>query len=321
MRNANHNSVSLALAGDVMIGRLVNEVIGQKGYAYVWGNILPILHEHDLVMINLETTLTMNEQAVPKVFNFKSNPEHAAVLKEGNVSIVNLANNHSLDFGNQGLVDTLHALDTAHIMHVGAGLNNMQAQNPLIIQRNGITIGIVGATDNEPDWQAGPHKPGVFYFDVHNCTSVANVIKQLKPRVDIVILSLHWGPNMRERPTQHYIDCAHAFIDAGADIIHGHSAHLFQGIELYNNKLILYDTGDFVDDYQVDEQLRNDRSFLFSLTLAKSGVQQLKLIPVVISNMQVNIATGSQARDILVRMKRLSAEFGTKITNDTIYLH
>lgn len=309
-------TLSLALAGDVMIGRLVNEAIAQKGYGYVWGDTLPLLQQHDLVMINLETTLTTHDQAVPKVFNFKSDPAHIAVLKEANVHVVSLANNHSLDFGEQGLIDTLNALDSAGIKHVGAGLNKAQARKPLIIERNSITIGILGASDNEPDWQAQEDKPGIFYFDVHDCNLLIEAVKQLRPQVDIVIMSLHWGPNMRERPTQHYIDCAHALIDAGVDIIHGHSAHIFQGIELYKNKLILYDTGDFVDDYQVDEQLRNDRSLLFSVQLKKNGVQQLKLIPVVINNMQVNRATGTEAREILERMQQLSAEFGTSISQD-----
>ncbi len=306
---------TIVFAGDTMLGRLVNKVIQGKGYKYVWGNTIPLLNQADLRIINLETTLTKSTNKVPKVFNFKSDPQHVASLKEANISVVSLANNHIKDFGNEGLVETIKTLQDANIKYIGAGKDEQQARSPLIVRKNNLVLGILGATDNEPDWIATKDNPGTNYFHVDQIDQLLADIKRLKQEVDIVIVSLHWGPNMRERPSQPYIDAAHAMIDAGADIIQGHSAHIFQGIEIYQEKLILYDTGDFVDDYQVDPKLRNDWSFLFFVTVAKNKIESVKLVPIKISNMQVNIAKEPEKSEILHRMQKLSQEFNTHINN------
>jgi poly-gamma-glutamate synthesis protein (capsule biosynthesis protein) len=311
-------NIRIGFGGDVMIGRLVNDVLKQKGMRYPWGNIVPILEKNDINIINLETTLTKSNAAVPKVFNFKSDPEHVQTLKEAFIHVVTLANNHSLDFGVQGLKDTLKALDSAGILHIGAGMSLAEAQKPIIIEKNGIKIGIIGATDNEPDWKAERNKPGINYFEVCKIESLQKLIQEIKKQVDILILSLHWGPNMRQRPTKDYIDCAHAFIEAGVDIVHGHSAHIFQGIEKYKNKLILYDTGDFVDDYAIDPVLRNDQSCLFIVEINKQGIKQVRCIPTKIDMMQVNQAQGKEAKEIIGRLQKLSAEFGTNIDDKGI---
>jgi poly-gamma-glutamate synthesis protein (capsule biosynthesis protein) len=118
---------------------------------------------------------------------------------------------------------------------------------------------------------------------------------------------------MRQRPTKAFKEFAHATIDAGADIFHGHSAHIFQGIEIYKGKLIMYDTGDFVDDYAVDEELRNDQTFLFLVTLNKEKIEKVELIPGLISYMQVNRAKGIDFEEITNKMIKLSEEIGTKM--------
>jgi len=139
-------------------------------------------------------------------------------------------------------------------------------------------------------------------------------IIQLRPQVDLLILSIHWGPNMEERPTPNFKDFAHQLIEIGVDIIHGHSAHLFQGIEVYKKKIILYDTGDFIDDYYVDPYLRNDRSFFFIVEADKQELCKLRLIPALISNFQVNKAEGKDAEETLNRMQQLSKELNTTLS-------
>jgi poly-gamma-glutamate synthesis protein (capsule biosynthesis protein) len=316
--NSNQSSITIAFAGDTMLGRLVNEILLQKGPNYIWGNILTALQQADLRIINLETTFTKSIHAVPKVFNFKSDPENVIALNVARIDVVNLANNHTKDFDNEGLFETIITLQNTGILYVGAGKNLQEAHRPVIITKNGIKIGIIGATDNEPTWAATPTHPGVNYFNINNIFSLLEQIKKLKKQVDIAIISLQWGPNMRERPTQEYINAAHAMIDAGADIIHGHSAHIFQGIEIYNDRLIMYDTGDFIDDYHVDPVLRNDWSFLFFVTITKQGITSVQLIPTVIDMMQVNIAQEPEKSRILKRMQQLSSEFGTSISNKGI---
>lgn len=322
----NPQEVVIGFGGDTMLGRLVNETIsqmqGEDRFRYPWGTVLPYLQNTDLNLVNLETTLTNSNKIVPKVFNYKASPEKVAILKEGNIEVVTLANNHIGDFSDEGLLETLDTLDKAGIQHVGAGANIGAAQKPVIITKNNIRIGIIGYTDNEPGWLATNEKPGTNYIRVGDIETITEQIKELRPNVDILIVTSHWGPNKRQRPTQEFINFAHAIIDAGADIIHGHSAHIFQGIELYKNKVIFYDTGDFVDDYAVDPILRNDRSFFYTVTIEKNGVKKIKLIPTLISNMQVNVATGTERDAILKRLQELSADFDTKISEDgTIIIH
>ena len=309
-------TVTIGFGGDTMLGRLVNEKIKQTSYTYPWGTLLPLLKKTDLNIINLETTLTKSEQKVEKVFNFKSDPQNVQLLKAGSIDIVSLANNHSLDFGPTGLQETTATLDAAGIAHVGAGNNAHEAAAPVITTVHGITIGILGITDNEPGWQASENKPGINYIAVGNIQKVKPMIEALRPQVDLLVVTTHWGPNMRQRPTQAFQDFAHALIDTGVDIIHGHSAHIFQGIEIYKNKLILYDTGDFVDDYRVNPTLRNDHSFFFQVTIGKTGVKYLTLTPIIISNMQALVATGPEKRLIIQRMQKLSAEFGTHVPDN-----
>lgn len=305
--------ITIAFAGDTMLGRLANSVISKKGYKYPWGNMLSYLKENDLNIINLETTLTKNEKKVPKVFNFKADPDKVQTLIEGNIDVVTLANNHSLDFSEEGLLETIEVLDKANILHVGAGKNIELARKPVIITKHGITFGIIGFTDNEPGWLATKTKPGSNYIKVGDIEKIKQNIALIKNDVNYVIVTAHWGPNKRQRPTQEFINFAHQMIDAGVDIFHGHSAHIFQGIEVYKNKIIMYDTGDFVDDYAVYSDLRNDHSFLFRITLTKDKLKGIELIPVLISNMQVNTAPSDQAMEMLEKMKRLSAEFKTSI--------
>lgn len=307
-----NSSIKIGIAGDVMIGRLVNECLAREEPAYIWGDTLPLIKSNDLNLVNLEAALTLCTDAVPKTFNFKSDPKNVAVLSEGAIDVVNLANNHVLDYGLKGFLDTLDTLDAAGIQHVGAGKNLAEARRPVTLTKKGINIGILGYTDNEPSWKASDKHPGTRYISVGDLETVVEDIRKIRGSVDLVIVTIHWGPNMRERPSKHFIQFAHQLIHHGVDIIHGHSAHIFQGVEIYQGKLILYDTGDFVDDYYVDPFLRNDRSFFFQIEANKQGALSLKLTPVLISNFQVNLATGKDATETLERMRNLSADLGGK---------
>lgn len=310
---AKSKGITIGLAGDTMLGRIVNEKLKNNDYRSIWGNLLQDLRKNDLNLVNLETTFTKNSKAVPKVFNFKSDPKNVAALIEANIHAVSIANNHILDFGVEGLKETITTLDNASIAHVGAGKNAQQAAKPAVIEKNGIRIGIIGYTDYDHDWAAGPNKPGVNYLRIGDIERVKEDISKIRNDVDFIIATLHWGPNMRQRPPKQFQEFAHQMINAGIDIIHGHSAHIFQGIEWYHKKLILYDTGDFVDDYRIDPELRNDQSFLFNVILSKDGIKDLKLIPLLIGDLQVNKATGKEREEIIEKIKKLSKELGTTL--------
>ncbi|GAB4236378.1 MAG: CapA family protein [Chlamydiales bacterium] len=306
------NQITIALMGDVMLGRLVGEALAKgKSDVFPWGDFLPLLQSVDFRLLNLENALTLSEKKVPKVFNFKTIPEHVAVLKSASIDVVNLANNHILDYGEEGLIDTLETLDKAGIEHVGAGVSFNEAAKGIICEKKGIKIGILGCTDNEPTWLAKEKKPGTHYIRVGDISSLETIIPTLKSMVDLLILSIHWGPNMKLRPDSTFRKFAKQLIDLGVDIIHGHSAHVFQGIEIYKNKLILYDTGDFIDDYSIDSELRNDLSFLYLIDVMDSEIQTLRLIPNKIQGFRANRAGRLASEFAIDRMITLSKELGT----------
>ena len=315
MNNHLDQEFTIGFAGDVMIGRLVNEEIRKFGYDYPWGDMLEVLQNTDINVINLETTLTASRKKVNKVFNFKANPDKVRALKIANIHVANLANNHILDFSKEGLVDTINNLDKEGIKYMGAGFDAERAMEPLIIKHKGVKIGFIGCTDNEPGWKAGK-KPGTYFVEIGKHGGLIDTLKKLQPKVDVLVLSIHWGPNMVSRPFSEHKAMAHEAIENGVDIVHGHSAHIFQGIEIYRGKVIFYDTGDFVDDYMVDLNLRNDRCFYFLCHMKGKKVKKIELVPTCISDMQVNHADDKEAAWCLARMKELSHELGTEIRKD-----
>lgn len=303
--------LTIGLGGDLMIGRMVNKYLTEHPSFSIWGDLHPILRHTDLNIVNLETALTRSDKIVTKRFNFKADPEKVHVLLQGPIHAVNLANNHILDFSEEGLSETIRILDQASIQHVGAGIDLAHAKSPIIIEKKGMRIGLLGCTDNEPSWEAASKKAGTYFLSINDPASIRESIRSLRKHTDLLILSIHWGPNMKKEPLPEYRKLSREFIDLGVDIVHGHSAHVFQGVEIYKNKAILFDTGDLVDDYAIDPELRNDRSFFFIVEADMKGLRKIRLIPTVISNFQVNIAKGKQREEMFSEMQTLSKALQT----------
>lgn len=312
-------SVTLAFVGDVMLGRQVNEEISRSSPESFWGNVLPILRRADGVIANLECAITEHTQEcsrTPKVFHFRADPAAVKVLRAANIQCVSLANNHTLDFDEQGLLDTLHYLDEAGIRHVGAGRNKGEAVAPAIVDIAGLKVGLIGITDNEPSFAAGSARPGTYYMEIRPALNTLSLIEESVEQlrcagVKLVILSAHWGPNMVLSPPPWFRNFAHAVVDCGVDVFHGHSAHLFQGVELYKHGLILYDTGDILDDYAVEPILRNDWSFVFLVELNAEGLHWLRMVPVRLHYARVELARGEEFSAICHRMRSLCVAFNT----------
>ncbi len=313
VRNQESDELVLGLAGDTMLGRLVDGVIEEKGDLYPWGDMLSILRSTHLNLVNLETTLTHSDKKTLKTFNFRASPDRVKSLLEARIKICNLANNHILDFGIEGMRETMAALEQAGIAYVGAGASSEQARAPVILDLGGMTLGVLGCTDNEPLWDAESTRPGIYFVSVLEPEELESRVKELASKVDLLILSIHWGPNMRRAPPQSFVRFAHRLVEAGVDIFHGHSAHIPQGIEVYRQGIIFYDNGDFVDDYRVTPELRNDQSFVALVRVGSTGLRSVQLIPTLISEMQVNRASGRDYREIVDRIKRLSAVLGTEV--------
>lgn len=315
---------TIAFIGDVMLGRGVNEELAWRLPPSVWGDILPILTEASAVVANLECAITTHLTPwlrSPKVFHFRADPAAIAALKAANVRLVSLANNHVLDFEEQGLLDTLRYLDAADIRHAGAGRTLAEAMAPAWIEVQGLRLGVIALTDNQPDFAAGAEQPGTFYAPIRLGGAFLDLISErvqlLRTKgADLIVLSLHWGPNMVATPSRRFRDFARAAVDLGVDIVHGHSAHLAQGVEFHGRGLILYDTGDFLDDYAVDPELRNDWSFVFLVEADRRGPRRLRMIPVRLGFAVVNRARGDEAAAMCRRMAALCADLGTEVGSD-----
>jgi poly-gamma-glutamate capsule biosynthesis protein CapA/YwtB (metallophosphatase superfamily) len=315
--------IILALVGDVMLGRRVDEALGDMLSEEPWGDALPVLDAADLRLINLECAITTHDRPwnrTPKTFHFRADPSRAVgVLRAARIDACSVANNHTMDFEERGLLDTLELLEAAGIRHAGAGRDLEEAARPAILGTPyAEKVALLASTDNEPPFAAGVDRPGTNYLPTSLDPEVLNRVEAAiaggrEAGADTVLFSDHWGPNMMERPRGLFRRFAHAVVDRGADVYYGHSAHVFQGVEVYRGKPILYDTGDFIDDYAVDARLRNDRSFVFRVSVEGGALRRLELIPVVLSFARTALAAGEEREAILARMQRLSAEIGTRL--------
>jgi poly-gamma-glutamate capsule biosynthesis protein CapA/YwtB (metallophosphatase superfamily) len=323
-----HNEVRLMFGGDVMLGRTVREYIEKLGPGYPLAPLAPLLRQADLVAVNLECAITAGTHrwaGEPKAFYFGAPPEAAETLRDAGIGLASLANNHTLDFGVEGLADTLRALGAVGVQYTGAGASLTHAARPAIVARKGMTFGMAAFCDHQEDFAAGERRPGIAWLDLDDeAAALAAFAAALAPLraagVDWPILSLHWGPNMVRRPRAAFQRLAHGAIDMGWKTLFGHSAHVFHGIEIRNGYPIIYAAGDLVDDYYVDREFRNDLQLLFELDLGRDGLHRIVMHPVAIEACRVAPADAAETRFIFDEMRLLCGELGTRVHEDATRL-
>jgi poly-gamma-glutamate synthesis protein (capsule biosynthesis protein) len=314
----------LVFGGDLMLGRTVKEYMLRDGAPYPLDAVAPLLRSADLAIANLECALTDNLErwhGVPKAFYFGAPAQAGQALKDAGIGLVSLANNHILDFDVQGLQDTLALLDAAGILHTGAGMDLAGAQRPAIAEARGVRIGMAAFCDHQADFAASEDHPGMAWLGLHDETAAIDAFaRALAPLraagVRWPILSLHWGPNMVRAPTPHQRRLARAAIEVGWKIVFGHSAHVFQGVELYEGCPILYAAGDLVDDYLIDPEFRNDHQMLFELELGEDRLERIVMHPLFIRRCRVAPADAGQRDWIFAQMGERGAELGTAMRID-----
>ena len=241
--------------------RVSGPIKSPVGFDYIWGAALDELSRQkpDARIVNLETAVTSSGAPEPKGINYRMNPANIAALTSARLDACVLSNNHVLDWGEDGLLDTLEAVRGAGILTAGAGRDLAEASAPAIIQVTPscrvLVFGLgLDTSGIPPFWAATQHRPGVnFLCDLSQETAQAltsEVISQKQPG-DIAVISIHWGSNWGYHIAPEQEDFARTLIDLGAcDILHGHSSHHARAIEIYQRKLILYGCGDFINDYE-----------------------------------------------------------------------
>jgi poly-gamma-glutamate synthesis protein (capsule biosynthesis protein) len=290
--------------------------------------VSPLLRSADLAIANLECAICEPAErwhGVPKAYYFRAPPIAGEALEDAGIKLVSLANNHVLDYDVEGLLETVRILDAHGIAHVGAGADLAAATAPVIVERKGVRIGMAAFCDHQDDFAATPEHPGMAWLGLHDeAAAIDAFARALAPlRAEGVrwpILSLHWGPNMVNEPSAQQRRLAHAAIEVGWKIVFGHSAHVFQGVELYEGCPILYAAGDVVDDYAVDPSYRNDHQLLFELVLGEDAVERVVMHPLFIRHCRAFPANSAQRAWIFERMHGLCAELGTGtgIDGDTL---
>jgi poly-gamma-glutamate synthesis protein (capsule biosynthesis protein) len=328
--NAGAGPLRLLFGGDVMLGRLVGEAMLREGADYPLGAVAGLLRGADLTIANLECAVCEPAErwhGAPKAYYFRAPPAAGQALVDAGVKLVSLANNHILDYDVQGLLDTVRILDAHGIAHAGAGADLAAAQTPAIVERGGVRIGMAAFCDHQDDFAAAGSRPGMAWLPLHDEAAAIDAFAgALAPlRADGVrwpVLSLHWGPNMVSEPSAQQRRLARAAIDMGWKIVFGHSAHVFQGVEMVEGCPILYAAGDLVDDYAVDPDLRNDHQLLFELVLGDDALERVVMHPLFIRGCRVFPANSAQRAWIAREMQARCDALGTaaRIDGDVLVI-
>lgn len=298
--------------------------------AYVWGDALAALERErpDARIINLETSITTSELAEPKGINYRMHPANVPVLAAARIDCCVLANNHVLDWGESGLLETLDVLERAGIRVAGGGRDLAAAEAPAVLDVGGVGRVLVfafGAADSgiTPDWRAGTARPGVHLLpDLSEATAdrTARLVDATKRRGDIAVASIHWGPNWGFDIPRAHRRFAHALIDrARIDVVHGHSSHHPMAIEMHRGRPIFYGCGDFLDDYEGIsgyEAFRDDLVLMYFPTIdAGTGeLERLTMTPLQIHNFRLRYPSAADRRWLRDTLDRECRRFGHCVT-------
>ena len=318
------DGLTIFLCGDVMTGRGIDQILAHPGDptlrepavtdarsyvaaaerangpipkpvdpAWPWGDAVAVIEQcaPDVRVLNLETSITADGDFAPgKGVHYRMHPDNIACLSAVRPDICVLANNHVLDFGPRGLADTVHTLDKAGIRWVGAGLDREQAKRPVVkeIRNIGRLVAVAAGMRSSgipDDWAATADRPGVSLVADLSKRAAAEIAERAGKRPgDVAIASLHWGSNWGYgiEPSQRRF--AHRLIDAGIDVVYGHSSHHPRPIEVYRGKLILYGCGDLVNDYEGiggHESYRDELRLLYLLEIhgGSGKLAELRMVP------------------------------------------
>jgi poly-gamma-glutamate synthesis protein (capsule biosynthesis protein) len=303
--------------GDMMLDGTARPVLQENGYDHPFVEVRKFFDGAHVVIGNLEGPLTTRgtpEQ--DKTYVFRSPPDKVGqALRNAGFTIVSLANNHTLDFGPDGLAQTIEALDAVGIAHIGAGPNLKDARKPVIVEAAGARVALLAYSLTLPEhFYAEANKPGTAFG--HEAYVRADVMAARK-QADIVLVSFHWGQEGKTTLREYQTRLGHAAIDAGAAAVFGHHPHILQGIEQYKDGVILYSLGNFTfGSYSKDAQVSAVAELIFN----GPRVATLRLYPINVNNFAVDFQpkplTGAKAALVIEELHTLSAALNTEIVND-----
>ncbi|WP_373232855.1 CapA family protein [Cohnella sp.] len=299
------DKISLALVGDILPAARVLELMNQNGYDYPYRKAKEILSAADITAGNLESSITTRGTAAEnKQYLFRAPPETLPAIKEAGFDYLSLANNHSMDYGWEGLSDTMDSLDDIELQHSGSGNDDVEAFTPAYIERKGITVAFVSVTRvvPEPSWKADRNHAGV--AEAYSPNRAVGAIKEAKKNADLVVVMVHWGEERSEKPIAHQTDLGHRFVDAGADLVVGSHPHVLQGIEAYKGKWIAYSLGNFV--FSTTTSSKTSETGVLNAECDKAGACSLTFHPMFATNSQPAPMDPVKGKELLKRLSTLS---------------
>lgn len=300
------NTVSFCAGGDILLDRGIRKSINKNGIDFPFKGIAPLIKSHDLAMANFECPTSTSGYYLGKKYSFDSPPDYLPGMRNSGFNIAVVANNHTIDRGRDAFLQTINFLKTAGIEPVGGGTSQSEAIKPVLIEKNGIKFAFLASVDMlleglpfiedlpAPAWAT--------------TEQLSDEIKRIRPKVDFIVVSQHWGVQFQDSPTINQKKRAHALIDAGADVLIGHHPHVLQGIEFYKGKPILYSLGNLVfDQYLAPAQ----QSALASFKFEKGNAPIPLITPILIKDGIPVPADKDNSELIIGHLKTLSKSFGT----------
>jgi poly-gamma-glutamate capsule biosynthesis protein CapA/YwtB (metallophosphatase superfamily) len=352
--------VTLFLCGDVMLGRGVDQILPHPGdpalrepgvrdartyvalaetangpiprpvgFPWPWGDALTVLDQAapDVRVVNLETSITSSGESAPgKVVHYRMHPANLPCLAAVRPDVCVLANNHVLDFGLQGLRQTLDALAAAGLRTAGAGRNLLEARRPAPVAVDGegrvVVVAFGARSSGIPDsWAATPDRAGIDLLPELSAAQAAEVagrVRQATRTSDVVVASIHWGSNWGYDVAREQVRFAHGLIDGGVDVVHGHSSHHPRPVEVYRGKLILYGCGDFINDYEGiagQAAYRDDLrlGYFASVETGNGELAGLWMAPMQARRLRLRRASRDDAAWLREVLEREGRRFGTRV--------
>ncbi|MFQ5640399.1 MAG: CapA family protein [bacterium] len=298
-------TISVVAVGDVMLGSWVLESLKANGVLYPFAAAKPYIQSADIAIANLEAPFTEAEAPFPKRFNFKVPPAYAIGIKRAGFDVVTLANNHTMDFGEAGLQETIETLDKIGVEHCGAGANFEQAHRPAVMDVGGKKVAFFGYSMTFPtEFYAKEDSGGTAYPEPE---LMQTNLAAFEKTVDFTVVSFHWSAEKLQIPKEYQIHYAHLAIDSGADLVLGHHPHVLQGLELYKNRLIAYSLGNFAfgsySRHAVD-------SIMLKVHLNDQGLIYAQCVPVNVDNREVEFQPqmmhGARSAEVLSKLNEMS---------------
>lgn len=306
------DEIIINAVGDVMLAGRWTPLLKRKGYDFPFGGVAAELARGDISLANLESPIaTCGTECLTKRFRFRAEPEVAAALRRAGFSVVTLANNHSMDFGEAALAETLRHLADAGIAAVGAGINLDVARKPAFVRIKGKRIAFLGYSLTQPvEFFAGAVRPGTApgYEKL-----VRADVTAARQQADFVIVSFHWGREASNSVQEYQRTAAHHAIEAGADVIIGHHPHVLQGVERYKQGIIFYSLGNFAF---AAKSTTADASAIIRLRLGDSR-READVLPLDVLHRRVGfqpqLLAGERADAVIRKLNGLSRTFRTEI--------